>query len=689
MLLLILGSVFIIFGIVSSFTMYKTNQMTKNSSKQLLRAETEKLGSTLQSHVEIALNSGRAMSHALQGLKETNATDRQEVNAMLASLVKENPSFEGAWTIWEPNAFDGKDAEYANTPLHDQTGRYLPYFHRTDDNKIEGQVTEDYENPEDAPFYFIPKEKGKEVVLEPYLYKVNGKETMFLSVAVPVIQNDRVLGVIGIDIALDQVQAAIDSYKVFNSGIGMIISNHGQIVSHPKKEYVGKGIDEILPSSTQEKVKELVKNGESKGYQVDSMFYDLSPVNFGQSDSPWSVMVIAPQKEVMKESTELLTVSLISIFIGLLLISIVVSYISANIIKPIKATTEMGNYLSQGNFTHTISSKYIQRQDEIGDIARSFNLMKESLSNMIRTVSIHAEQAASSSEELANSAIQTGETSQQISVTINEIADGAGKQSEYAVTILEKMQDTVEAVENGEHASLQALENAQKSYESAQDGKQITQTTVEHLRKVNEQVKASAESVKALGIRSKEIGSITTVISDIANQTNLLALNAAIEAARAGEHGKGFAVVADEVRKLAEQSAQSANTITSLINGIQNETQDIVQLIEQNLSSVQTQMGFIESVGQSLNHIVTNTRETEAMSQNMKDILTNVLQNSQEVLSSIEEISSIIEESAASSEEVAAAAQEQSATVEEITSSSNNLAEMADALNKEVSKFRL
>jgi len=195
--------------------------------------------------------------------------------------------------------------------------------------------------------------------------------------------------------------------------------------------------------------------------------------------------------------------------------------------------------------------------------------------------------------------------------------------------------------------------------------------------------------ITSLHERSKEVRSILDVITGISEQTNLLALNAAIEAARAGEHGKGFAVVADEVRKLAEQSAQSANTITSLISGIQNETQDIVQLIEQNLSSVQTQMGFIESVGQSLNHIVTNTRETEAMSQNMKDILTNVLQNSQEVLSSIEEISSIIEESAASSEEVAAAAQEQSATVEEITSSSNNLAEMADALNKEVSKFRL
>lgn len=206
---------------------------------------------------------------------------------------------------------------------------------------------------------------------------------------------------------------------------------------------------------------------------------------------------------------------------------------------------------------------------------------------------------------------------------------------------------------------------------------------------MNEQVRASADSVKALGRRSEEIGGIITVISEIADQTNLLALNAAIEAARAGEHGKGFAVVADEVRKLAEQSSKSANKIGSLIAGIQSETNDIVIKIEHNVSSVQSQMEVIAQVGASLKEIVSFTQGTEERSNEMKEVLTSVLKNSQQVLASIEEISAIVEQSAASAQEVAAASEEQSATIEEVTASANSLAKMAEDLTEEVSKFKL
>jgi methyl-accepting chemotaxis protein len=417
--------------------------------------------------------------------------------------------------------------------------------------------------------------------------------------------------------------------------------------------------------------------------------YDLSPVTFGKTDSPWSIMIITPENEVMEESNTLQMYMFASMVIALLILSVVIVLIANAFIKPIKATTAVGNYLAQGDFSQEIPSKYLQRKDEIGDIVKSFESMKQNLSAMISRVSENAEQAAAASEQLASSAAQTGDTSQQISITINEIADGATRQSENAAMILENMKTTVKDVENGQHASLEVFDLARKSNDSAQKGERVAQTTVEHLQTVNEQVKSSAESVKLLGKRSEEIGGITTVISEIANQTNLLALNAAIEAARAGEQGKGFAVVAEEVRKLAEQSAQSADTIRNLIEGIQNETKDIVELIEQNLISVQEQMGYIESLGHSLKEIVVHTHETEIKSEDMKEMLISVLQNSQMVLESIEEISSIIEESAASSQQVAASAEEQSATVEEVTSSSANLAKMAEELNKEVSKFKL
>ncbi|MDQ0229085.1 cache domain-containing protein [Metabacillus malikii] len=179
MLVLLIGAVFVIFGSVSAYNIYNTSQMNRDNAKEMLKSDAENISKDLQLSVETALTSARSMAHALQGMKEIQATDRETVNAMLYSLVKDNQAFEGAWTIWEPNAFDGKDKEYVNTELHDETGRFIPYFYRSADNQIVGDLSVNYDNPEDAPYYFEPMEKGHEVIIEPYLYEVNGEEKMF------------------------------------------------------------------------------------------------------------------------------------------------------------------------------------------------------------------------------------------------------------------------------------------------------------------------------------------------------------------------------------------------------------------------------------------------------------------------------------------------------------------------------
>ncbi|BAB07622.1 methyl-accepting chemotaxis protein [Halalkalibacterium halodurans] len=689
MLVLILGSVFIIFGAVSAYSMYKTNQISVHMTSELMESENDRLALEVQLEVELALDSARALAHGLQGLKENDTASRDEVNAMLTAVLRENPTFIGTWTIWEPDAFDGKDEEFAGTDLHDATGRYIPYFYRGDNGQVLSEPSRDYDVPGDGDYYLVPKEAGKEVVLEPYLYEMNGELIMFLSVAVPVIDSGETVGVVGIDLSLDYIQDFINDYTFFDTGYGLLISNEGQVVSHPQAENVGGDISTLLPASMVQRVMERLKQGEDASFTVDSLIYDMSPVRLGQTDTPWSVMVIVPQKEVMAESRHLLFLLIGAVSAGLILITIIIVLIANNIIKPIKATIDVGNHLAQGDFTKDIPEAYLQRPDEVGDIARSFNSMKQSLSAMIHNVLKHAEQAAAASQELATSAEETKQTSNQIAVTINEIAEGATGQSEHAASILERMKTTVLEAQKGQQASIHALELANQSNQSALKGEQVTRTTVEHLQEVNAQVRTSVESVKSLGERSEEIGSIVTDISSIADQTNLLALNAAIEAARAGEHGKGFAVVAEEVRKLAAQSAESADKITQLVGGIQGETKEIVQLIEQNLVSVQRQMEYIQEVGRSLREIVHHTEGTKEQSQDMNSVLTQVLNHAETVLSSIEEISSIIEQSAASAEEVAAGAEEQSATVEEITNSSTNLAHMAEELNEEVSKFKL
>ncbi|WP_404427400.1 methyl-accepting chemotaxis protein [Ureibacillus chungkukjangi] len=690
MLVTILITVFLIFGIVFTFNILKTKTMSEGNANLILEAEANKLSLNVRSNIEESLDSARVMVNAMQGLKETNSTDRDQVNSMLVSIIEKNDSFQGIWTIWEPNAFDNKDAEFANTNFYDSTGRYVPYVYRNDAGQVTIDADEGYDDPTLGTYYLLPKETGEEMVLEPYPYEVDGKVSTYLSVVVPIKVNNTVSGVVGVDSNLDAIQDYINDYKIFDTGYAVIVSAEGQIVAHPNAEVIGQGIDTIFNDiGSIEEVLKLVDNGEPYMDEKQGLLYEFSPITFGDSANAWYAMAVVPEKEVMKDANDLQNITIFSIIVGLLLISISILVLANRFTKPIKAITEVGTDLAKGDFTREVPANFLNRKDEIGDIARNFETMKTSLSSMLYKILENSEQGAAASEELASSASQTGETAQQISMTINEIADGTVSQSEYANTILDNMKATVGIVEEGQEASLQAVELAKKSNSSAKEGQKVTETTINHLRILNDQVKSSAESVKALGKRSEEIGSITTAISDIANQTNLLALNAAIEAARAGEQGKGFAVVADEVRKLAEQSAHSANNITFLIEGIQNETKGIVQIIEQNLESVRKQMSYIELVGQSLNEIVTNTHDTEMKSENMKEILGSVYNNTQTVLSSIEEISSIIEESAASSQEVAAAAVQQSATVQEITSSSNLLAKMSEELNEEVSKFKL
>ncbi|WP_419095556.1 methyl-accepting chemotaxis protein [Alkalihalobacterium alkalicellulosilyticum] len=242
-------------------------------------------------------------------------------------------------------------------------------------------------------------------------------------------------------------------------------------------------------------------------------------------------------------------------------------------------------------------------------------------------------------------------------------------------------------VNAGQEKVTQTVTNAETSTLVAKKGEQAIIEAIQQTEEMKKTVQSASQSVATLGKQSQEIGSIITIITNIAEQTNLLALNAAIEAARAGEHGKGFAVVADEVRKLAEQSSHSSKQITDLISNIQEETTMSVQLMDENLVAVERQVTLIGKGGESLKSIVKQAEETELDAKATTEIFERLRANTIKVLEATQEVSSIIEETAASAQEVAAGAEEQAATVEEITASTTELVKMAEKLNDEVKKF--
>lgn len=380
---------------------------------------------------------------------------------------------------------------------------------------------------------------------------------------------------------------------------------------------------------------------------------------------------------------------IIMIAIGIIAICSIFSiWFSTNMSNKINYLRRELNILasSGGDLTKEIN---ITGKDEIGELAGATNKFINNVRSIVTNVMRNAEHATAASQQLNASAEEIEQSANQMAASIQEVSDGAQQQNELALSTLSLVENSKKEVEIGNEQVNQTSLAAATSTEIAKKGNQAIVTAINQSEEMKQTVLSASNSVNLLGKHSQEISSIITIITEIADQTNLLALNAAIEAARAGEQGRGFAVVADEVRKLAEQSRNSAGKITELINTIQQETTVTVKLMNDNLQAVEEQVSLIGSGGQSLEAIVKQAEETEFLAKSTKEIFSRLQENTQNVLQAVEEISSIIEETAASSQEVAAGAEEQAATVEEITISSQELVEMAEQLNEEVKKFKV
>ncbi|QIQ34375.1 methyl-accepting chemotaxis protein [Parageobacillus toebii NBRC 107807] len=362
-------------------------------------------------------------------------------------------------------------------------------------------------------------------------------------------------------------------------------------------------------------------------------------------------------------------------------------YMSLNLSRPLRTLSEAAKRIADGDLTG--EKVIIRNRDEIGELAASFNQMTKNLRDVLEQVAMNAEQVAASSEQLTASAEQTSKATEQIALTIQNVAAGVEKQ----VQSVEETSETIDQMSEGIQQISERAQNVSKiamqTSERASEGGKTIQTAVAQMNTVNDTVERLAGIVKGLGNRSEQIGKIIEVISGIADQTNLLALNAAIEAARAGEHGRGFAVVADEVRKLAEQSAQSAQQIASLIATIQEETNEAVRSMETVLKEVETGTGAIRTSGEAFQQIQTAVHEVAAHIQDVSASVQQMSAAAEQVVQSMQLVTQIAESAASGTQEVSAATEEQLASMEEISASAASLSKMAEDVKSLLKRFNM
>ncbi|OCS89202.1 methyl-accepting chemotaxis protein [Caryophanon latum] len=425
----------------------------------------------------------------------------------------------------------------------------------------------------------------------------------------------------------------------------------------------------------------------------DILFTSAVPTNKQISDSITAIVEFEKEElKTINAETSSAARTARFLLIALSIVGIVATIFLAlrmtqNITRPLITLKEAANIIASGDLRQ--NDVHVKTKDEIFELAEAFNLMKNNLFQLVTRVSANVSNASAATEQLAASTDAISSTTQDVTARVEQIAV-AGRQAatmgEDCTRATDENADRIQKIaEAAQHLQTKAVDMQQL----ATEGSDKLQTTEEQMQLIQRSSYEAREKIRQLSVQSAEIENITKVITDITDQTNLLALNAAIEAARAGEHGKGFAVVADEVRKLAEESKMSATKIVNLTTLIQQDTQDVEQSVNTTVHNIDEGVLFVQHAQTSFRSITESINEMDEQIQDVSAASQEIAATTEQVAVSVNEMAKTITQSSEESSTVLAATEEQMATMEEINAVARTLSEDAMTLNEEVNRFKI
>ncbi|MGI6150531.1 MAG: methyl-accepting chemotaxis protein [Christensenellales bacterium] len=625
--------------------------------------------SNIQGKINASLESLNTLKLLVAEFAEKGSYNRERIIEILKADVQENENVFSAYTIWEPNAFDGNDKSYSGKAGHDNTGRFIPNVVRGSN----GIFVEPVAGYQTAEYYLIPKETGQQWVTNPFEYEVGGERVSLTSMVVPIVIDGKFVGIVGHDILVDTLFQEVKDTQLFDTGYLLICDSNGNIIYNPHPESIGKSVYGYLDASATDSLKKAVASGTGVTFDSYSKLtknhkrFVFEPLSVG--NSTWWVASTAPISEINRPVTSSLLSGILIGVLAAIAIGFVLMMLVTRITRPINDLVGVANKLAIGDVNVDVD---VKSDDEIGKLMQSFGKMIDSIreqaqvTERIAAGDLTAEVTIRSDQDLLGKRLSemirmNNEVLSNINSASEQVAAGARQISDSSIALSQGATEQASAIEELTASIEEVSAQTKKNAENANHASRLAETAKENALKGNEQMREMLRAMKDINDSSTNISKIIKVIDEIAFQTNILALNAAVEAARAGQHGKGFAVVAEEVRNLAARSANAARETTEMIEG--------------SISIVEEGTKIANGTAGALNKIVENVEEVANLVNDIAVASGEQATGIAQINQGLTQVSQVVQTNSATSEESAAASEE--------------LASQAALLQEQVKKFKL